>query len=153
MGVDLVLQTNSPAFALPTGLEPVTVRLGEHALRELLESHRPVFSGGSAFTSDYQVGYLLGVSWEFAGLPRELSDGRRRPDLMQDFTDADLIRFTTRFYRQAGAKDRAIRETFGLTNTKFWQATLQLIQDPARVDLLPADLQAQVSRLIRRFTA
>lgn len=72
---------------------------------------------------------------------------------MQDVTDEDLIRFTMRFYRQAGAKDRAIRDEFGLSNTKFWQRVLQISADDARVAALPADLRVQVKRLLDRFAA
>ena len=68
-------------------------------------------------------------------------------------TDEDLIRFTLRFYRQAGAKDRAIRDEFGLSNTRFWAAVVRLCQDPARVELLPPELQVQVKRLQDRFAA
>lgn len=72
---------------------------------------------------------------------------------MQERTDENLIGFTLHRFRQTGAHDRAIRETFDLTNPRYWQSVLAILADPERVGGLPAHLQAQCVRLSRRFAA
>lgn len=62
-------------------------------------------------------------------------------------TDADLITLAGRFYRHDGAREKVIREQFGLSWTRFWQLVNDVLDSPARIGALPPGLWPIVNRL------
>jgi hypothetical protein len=41
-----------------------------------------------------------------------------------------ILEFEKRWWRQAGAKEQAIKDTFGLSSTRYYQLLNQLLDDP-----------------------
>ena len=44
-----------------------------------------------------------------------------------------ILAFERRWWRHAGAKEQAIRDTFGLTTTRYYQLLNRLLDSPAAV--------------------
>lgn len=66
---------------------------------------------------------------------------------MLEVTDENLIRHTLQRFNKPGAADRAIRETFGLSNPRYWQAVVAIVGDASRVRALPCELWPAVKRI------
>jgi hypothetical protein len=57
-----------------------------------------------------------------------------------------ILAFERRWWRQAGAKEQAIRDTFGLTTTRYYQQLNRLLDEPAALAEDPV-LVARLRRL------
>ncbi|MFD0558028.1 DUF3263 domain-containing protein [Stackebrandtia endophytica] len=57
----------------------------------------------------------------------------------------DVLEFEARWYRNAGAKQQAIRDELGLTETRYYQVLAKLVDHPEAARAQPA----LVSRLRR----
>lgn len=64
-------------------------------------------------------------------------------------TPAELLEFERHPWLHAGPKEQAIRDRFGLTPTRYYQALVGVLQDPAS---LAIDAQT-VRRLQRAMTS
>ncbi len=58
---------------------------------------------------------------------------------MQSLTerDAEILSFEKSWYRYEGAKQKAIRERFGLSPTRYYQVLNALLDDPAALSAEP----------------
>ena len=45
--------------------------------------------------------------------------------------DREILAFERRWWRHAGAKEQAIRDTFGLSATRYYQLLNRLLDEPA----------------------
>lgn len=45
--------------------------------------------------------------------------------------EREMLAFERRWWRQAGAKEQAIRDTFGLSPTRYYQQLNRLLEQPA----------------------
>jgi hypothetical protein len=57
-----------------------------------------------------------------------------------------ILAFERRWWRHAGAKEQAIRDTFGLTTTRYYQLLNRLLDEPAALAEDPV-LVARLRRL------
>jgi hypothetical protein len=48
-----------------------------------------------------------------------------------DDRDREILDFERRWWRHAGAKEQAIRDTFGLSATRYYQLLNRLLDEPA----------------------
>lgn len=48
-----------------------------------------------------------------------------------DERDRQMLAFERRWWRHAGAKEQAIRDTFGLSTTRYYQLLNRLLDEPA----------------------
>lgn len=55
------------------------------------------------------------------------------PDRASGLTERDrqILAFERRWWRHAGAKEQAIRDTFGLSATRYYQLLNRLLDEPA----------------------
>ncbi|MCW2495705.1 DUF3263 domain-containing protein [Jatrophihabitans sp.] len=65
-------------------------------------------------------------------------------------TDTELVTLAGRRYRREGARDKAIRDQFSLTATRFWQLVVAVLDSPTRIGALPPELWPVVKRLDER---
>ncbi|MPZ26928.1 MAG: DUF3263 domain-containing protein [Micromonosporaceae bacterium] len=68
-----------------------------------------------------------------AGQPPRPAD--RAPGLTE--RDQQILEFERRWWRHAGAKEQAIRDTFGLSATRYYQLLNRLLDEPAALRLDP----------------
>ncbi len=61
-------------------------------------------------------------------------------------TPADMLAFERQWWQHAGAKDQAIRDTFGCTSTRYYQALNALLDDAQALDI-----DAQTVRRLQRL--
>jgi hypothetical protein len=59
-------------------------------------------------------------------------EAAQRPPLSQ--RDLELLAFERRSWRSAGAKEQAIKETFGFSATRYYQALGELIDRPEALE-------------------
>ncbi|WP_083502501.1 DUF3263 domain-containing protein [Sphaerimonospora mesophila] len=62
-------------------------------------------------------------------------------DLALSDRDRRILAFERRWWRQAGAKEQAIRETFGISATRYYQLLSQLIDRPQALEHDPMLVQ------------
>lgn len=62
---------------------------------------------------------------------------------------AAVLAFEGRRWNRSGSKEQAIRDVFGVSATRYYQALLQVADDPEALELAPA----LVNRLRRRRVA
>lgn len=57
------------------------------------------------------------------------------PDRASELSERDrqILAFERRWWRHAGAKEQAIRDTFGLSATRYYQLLNRLLDEPAAV--------------------
>jgi hypothetical protein len=60
--------------------------------------------------------------------------------------DKHILAFERRWWRHAGAKEQAIRDTFGLSTTRYYQLLNRLLDEPAALAEDPV-LVARLRRL------
>lgn len=63
-----------------------------------------------------------------------------------DDRDRQILAFERRWWRHAGAKEQAIRDTFGLSPTRYYQLLNRLLDEPAALAHDPV-LVARLRRL------
>ena len=51
--------------------------------------------------------------------------------------EAQILEFESRWWRHAGAKEQAIRDTFGLSSTRYYQLLNGLLDNPAALERDP----------------
>ena len=56
-------------------------------------------------------------------------------------TQKAVLQFENRWWRGAGAKQRAIRDELGLTEARYYQELAQLLDNPAAYEAQPALMQ------------
>lgn len=66
---------------------------------------------------------------------------------MHDYTDTDLIRYAYQHPRRTAGKLTGIRESFGLSETRFLLAVNQVLDSPQRVAALDPATAALARRL------
>jgi hypothetical protein len=62
---------------------------------------------------------------------REIGGNGRRRDPALDARGEQILTFERRWWRHAGAKEQAIRDTFGLSTTRYYQLLNRLLDEPA----------------------
>ncbi|GAA4911700.1 uncharacterized protein DUF3263 [Stackebrandtia albiflava] len=50
----------------------------------------------------------------------------------------EILAFEARFWRDAGAKEQALRDELGMTETGYYQALARLLDEPAALEHSPA---------------
>jgi hypothetical protein len=55
----------------------------------------------------------------------------RPPVATLDERDRQILAFERRWWRRPGAKDQAIRDTFGLSTIRYYQLLNRLLDEPA----------------------
>jgi Protein of unknown function (DUF3263) len=60
------------------------------------------------------------VAADAPAVPRQLTD-----------RDRELLQFESQWWKRAGAKEQAIRETFGVSATRYYQMLNALLDEPA----------------------
>lgn len=67
---------------------------------------------------------------------------------MTPLADADrqLLAFERQWYRYAGAKEQAIRDTFAMSPTRYWQRLNTLLAEPTALAEFP-DVVRRLGRL------
>ncbi|MER7004700.1 DUF3263 domain-containing protein [Dactylosporangium sp. NPDC000555] len=63
-----------------------------------------------------------------AGAPRDIAVAEEPAEL--DERGKRILAFEKQWWRQAGAKEQAIRDTFGLSATRYYQLLNALLDDP-----------------------
>lgn len=63
-----------------------------------------------------------------------------------DDRDRRILAFERQWWRHAGAKEQAIRDTFGLSATRYYQLLNRLLEEPAALAYDPV-LVARLRRL------
>lgn len=63
-----------------------------------------------------------------------------------DAREREILAFERRWWRQAGAKEQAIRDTFGLSPTRYYQLLNRLLDRPEALAYEPV-LVARLRRL------
>ena len=58
-----------------------------------------------------------------------------------DERDQQILAFENQWWRQAGAKEQAIRDTFGLSTTRYYQLLNTLLDDPRALEHDPVVVQ------------
>jgi hypothetical protein len=58
-----------------------------------------------------------------------------------DERDQRILAFERQWWRQAGAKEQAIRDTFGLSTTRYYQLLNALLDDPRALEHDPVVVQ------------
>ncbi|HEX8906165.1 MAG TPA: DUF3263 domain-containing protein [Longimicrobiaceae bacterium] len=51
--------------------------------------------------------------------------------------EAEILAFEARWWKHAGAKEQAIRDTFGLSSTRYYQLLNALLENPAALERDP----------------
>ena len=51
--------------------------------------------------------------------------------------DIEILAFEARWWKHAGAKEQAIRDTFGLSSTRYYQLLNALLDNPAAMERDP----------------
>ena len=51
--------------------------------------------------------------------------------------EIEILAFESRWWKHAGAKEQAIRDTFGLSSTRYYQLLNGLLDNPAALDRDP----------------
>jgi Protein of unknown function (DUF3263) len=106
----------TPAAATPTPPAPAT---------PATEAPDPAVGGAPVDAA------ATGGSAAATGGSETAADGSaRRPGGLSP-RDAMILEFEARWWRTPGAKDQAIRDTFGLSATRYYQALNRLLDSPA----------------------
>ncbi len=58
-----------------------------------------------------------------------------------DERDQQILAFERQWWRQAGAKEQAIRDTFGVSTTRYYQLLNALLDDPRALEHDPVVVQ------------
>jgi len=58
-----------------------------------------------------------------------------------DERDRQILAFERQWWRQAGAKEQAIRDTFGVSTTRYYQLLNALLDDPQALEHDPVVVQ------------
>lgn len=67
--------------------------------------------------------------------------------------DVEVLRFERQWWKHAGAKERAISETFGMTAISYYQVLNDLLDDPAALERDPALVRRLQRQRARRLAA
>jgi hypothetical protein len=62
---------------------------------------------------------------------------------------ADVLAFERQWWIQAGNKERAIRDRFGVTPTRYYQRLRDVVLDPESLPIDPATVR-RLQRIMRR---
>ena len=65
------------------------------------------------------------------------SDAAAPPETGLDERAEQILAFERRWWKHAGAKEQAIRDTFGLSATRYYQVLNGLLDDPAALERDP----------------
>ena len=97
---------------------------------DVAAAHVPAQPSGIEEDDDFVDSDRTSAPAEPAGLPAGL-----------DERDQQILAFEGQWWRQAGAKEQAIRDTFGLSTTRYYQLLNALLDDPRALEHDPVVVQ------------